>query len=84
MSEMNPSAPSHVTLTQAKRILGRPKSTIHHWMKPGGLLEAETWYGLRMISIKRVLAKLAQQHGEKQTLQNLESAPEGNEEGWDD
>lgn len=71
--------PSHLTLIQASRVLKRSKSTIHFWMRPGGPLEAETWHGVRMVAMRRVLAKMNETAPAPQ-----EAEPKaGEEEGWD-
>lgn len=51
--------PSHVTLIQASRILHRLKQTVHYQARPGGPLQAETWHGVRMIPMFRVMLELA-------------------------
>ena len=91
MSDQNSMThPTHVTFAQAWRLLGRSKSTVHGWMKQGGPLEAETWYGLRMIPLWRVMEQLRKQEPPVQGAPIAEpaevevSANAEGEEGWDD
>ena len=82
----NPSAPSHLTLIQASRALGRAKSTVHGWMKPGGPLEAETHFGVRMVATYKVMAQLEKMRPNEQhapAAPAIEAQAGEEEEGWD-